>query len=183
LCSLKLKGNDVLLIGVLYRSPGSLVSENYMFIEQFSTVLKENHSHMLIMGDFKYPEIDWKLQISHAAANHPSQDFITCYKDWFLYQHVTPPTHYRAQQNANILDMIITNSTTPQLFYGPFSGTTRVSQCQKRLWCRGKLTEADTPTIRLGATLSGLTSAHLHHPPFFYRPDALPAAQPTVSKH
>jgi len=28
------------------------------------------------------------------------------------------------------------------------------------LWCKGKLTEADTPTIRL-------TSAHLHHPPFF----------------
>jgi len=51
-------------------------------------------------------------------------------------------------------------------------------------WCKGRLTEADTPTIRLGATPSGLTSAHLHHPPiFFYRPDALPAAQPTVSKH
>ena len=30
------------------------------------------------------------------------------------------------------------------------------------LWCRGTLTEADTPTIRLGATPSGLTSAHLH---------------------
>ena len=50
------------------------------------------------------------------------------------------------------------------------------------LWCRGRLTEADTQTIWLGATPSGLTSAHLHHPPF-YRPDALPAAQPTVSKH
>jgi len=35
------------------------------------------------------------------------------------------------------------------------------------LWCKGRLTEADTPTIRLGATPSGLTSAHLHHPPFF----------------
>ena len=35
------------------------------------------------------------------------------------------------------------------------------------LWCKGRLTEADTPTIRLGATLSGLTSAHLHHPPIF----------------
>jgi len=34
------------------------------------------------------------------------------------------------------------------------------------LWCKG-LTEADTPTIRLGATPSGLTSAHLHHPPYF----------------
>jgi len=33
------------------------------------------------------------------------------------------------------------------------------------LWCKGRLTEADTPTIRLGTTLSGLTSAHLHHPP------------------
>jgi len=51
------------------------------------------------------------------------------------------------------------------------------------LWCKGRLTEADKPTSRLGATPSGLTSAHLHYPPFFYRPDALPAAQPTVSKH
>ena len=33
------------------------------------------------------------------------------------------------------------------------------------LWCKGRLTEADTPTIRLGATPSGLTNAHLHHPP------------------
>ena len=30
------------------------------------------------------------------------------------------------------------------------------------LWCKGRLTEADTLTIWLGATPSGLTSAHLH---------------------
>ena len=29
------------------------------------------------------------------------------------------------------------------------------------LWCKGRSTEADTPTIRLGATPSGLTSAHV----------------------
>jgi len=59
--------------------------------------------------------------------------------------------------------------TTPQPFYGPFSGTTWVSQCQKRtsLWCKGRLTEADTSTIRLGATPSRLNSAYLHHPPIF----------------
>ena len=51
------------------------------------------------------------------------------------------------------------------------------------LWCKGRLTEADTLTILMGATPSGLTSAHLHHPPIFYRPDALPAAQLTMSKH
>jgi len=47
----------------------------------------------------------------------------------------------------------------------------------------GPLTEADTLTIWLGTTPSGITSAHLHHPPYFYRPDALPAAQPTALKH
>jgi len=41
------------------------------------------------------------------------------------------------------------------------------------LWCNGRLTEADTPTIRMGATPSGLSSAHLHHRPCFYSPDAL----------
>jgi len=51
------------------------------------------------------------------------------------------------------------------------------------LQCRRILTETDIPTIWMGATPSGLSSAHLRHPAIFYRPDALPAAQPTVSKH
>jgi len=37
----------------------------------------------------------------------------------------------------------------------------------RTLWCKGRLTEADTPTIQLGATPSEPTSADLHHPPFF----------------
>jgi len=36
------------------------------------------------------------------------------------------------------------------------------------LWCKGRLIEADTPTIRLGATPSGLTSATSTIPPFFF---------------
>jgi len=32
---------------------------------------------------------------------------------------------------------------------------------------QGKITDADTPTVWLGATPSGLTSAYLHHPPYF----------------
>jgi len=35
------------------------------------------------------------------------------------------------------------------------------------LWCKGRLTEEDTSTIWLHATPSGLSSAHLHHPPLF----------------
>jgi len=43
------------------------------------------------------------------------------------------------------------------------------------LWCRGRHT--DHPV-----TPSALSSAYLHHAPIFYRPDALPATQPTALK-
>ena len=32
------------------------------------------------------------------------------------------------------------------------------------LWCKGTITKADTPTIQMGTTQFGLTSAHLHRP-------------------
>jgi len=36
------------------------------------------------------------------------------------------------------------------------------------LWCKERFTEADTLTMRLCATPSGLTGAHVHHPPIFF---------------
>ena len=47
------------------------------------------------------------------------------------------------------------------------------------LWCTGRLTEADTSTIQLGATPLGLSSAHLHHPPFLQT--RCPSCRPTNS--
>jgi len=74
-------------------------------------------------------------------------------------------------------------TTVLRHFFRDYSGEPLPEENFWTSWCKGRLTEADTPTIRLGATPSGLTSAHLHHPPIFYRPGALPAAKPTVSKH
>jgi len=48
------------------------------------------------------------------------------------------------------------------------------------LWCKERLTEADTLTNWLGTTPSGLTSAHFHHPPIFLRARC-PACRPTNS--
>jgi len=77
--------------------------------------------------------------------------------------------------------------TTPQPLLWPFFWDHRAEPVPEEnfwtLWCKGRLTEADTLTIGLGTTPSRLTSAHLHHPPIYYRPDALPETQPTVSKH
>jgi len=47
------------------------------------------------------------------------------------------------------------------------------------LRCKGRLTEADTLTIGLGATPSGLSSAHLHHPHFLHA--GCPSCRPTNS--
>jgi len=73
-------------------------------------------------------------------------------------------------------------TTVLQLFFWDHPGEPVPEENFWTLWYKGRLTEADTPTIWLDATPSGITSAHLHHPPIFYRLDALPAAQPTVSK-
>jgi len=74
-------------------------------------------------------------------------------------------------------------------FNGLWSGTTRVGQYQKKqlLWIfmeQVRIMEAEAPTVRVGATPTGLMAPHPHNPSkVFYRPDALPAAQPTASKH
>ena len=82
------------------------------------------------------------------------------------------------------------NNTHTHTFKGPLSGTTRVSQYQK-----GKtnldFTEARDSEWqwhqlgRMQVCTSLQTDNHASTPllTFFYRPDALPVAQPTVSKH
>ena len=73
--------------------------------------------------------------------------------------------HSRASEQLNKYDLL-------QAFYGLFfrdhPGEPLPEENFWTLWCKGRLTEAGTLTIRLGATPSGLTSAHLHHLPIFF---------------
>jgi len=86
-----------------------------------------------------------------------------------------------------------TTTTIPQPFYSSFSGTTRVSRCQKRtsgvygaildFMVQGKINRGRHTNHPTGRH-SNLTNQCPPPPsPFFYRPDALPATQPTVTKH
>jgi len=70
----------------------------------------------------------------------------------------------------NICDLVwkgLTTTTVLRSFFRDHPGEPVPEENFWTLWCTGRLTEADTPTVRLGATPSGLSSAHLHHPPFF----------------
>jgi len=53
-----------------------------------------------------------------------------------------------------------TTTTILQPFFRDHPGQPVLEESFQTLWCKGRLTEADTQTIRLGATPSGPTSAH-----------------------
>jgi len=96
--------------------------------------------------------------------------------------HLTASESEESAVRYGCIQLTVTTST-PQPFFQDHPGEPVPEENFCTLWCKERLTEADTLTIRLGATPSGPTSAHLHHPSrFFYGTDALPAAQPTVSK-
>jgi exonuclease III len=105
--SITLKNQDKLLIGVIYRSPSSTDLDNTNLLAMITEMVNEQSSHLMIMGDFNYPGIDWEKAVSSGSA--VEQGFLDTYRDCFLWQHVTQPTRYRALQSANILDLVMTN--------------------------------------------------------------------------
>ena len=66
-----------------------------------------------------------------------------------------------------------------QPFFRDHPGETVPEENYWTLWCKGRLTEADTLTIRLGTTPSRLSSAHLHHHHFLRA--RCPSCRPTNS--
>ena len=58
-CHVKLKNRDTLLAGCIYRSPSSS-EENFYHLKTLLLKCKDtNHTHMLLMGDFNFKEINW----------------------------------------------------------------------------------------------------------------------------
>ena len=71
----------------------------------FSFVCSSNPSHLLIVGDFNVPDIDWNTNLSVALENHYSHHLLETINDCILVQHVTEPTTYRQQEACSILDL------------------------------------------------------------------------------
>ena len=105
-CEIALRDGDRLLIGVVYRSPSTDREDNCLMMEMMSQMMSRKPSHILIMGDYNYPSIDW---IAQTAETEQEQLFLDKFRDWFLWQHVDRPTRYRHGQSANILDLVMTN--------------------------------------------------------------------------
>ena len=92
-----------LLIGLCYRSDNAAIvgQENELQLRQ---LLQEVcGSHVLIMGDFNYPDVDWSSGPVAASVHSSADEFVHTLEDCFLAQHVLVPT-----RGDSILDLILT---------------------------------------------------------------------------
>jgi len=72
-------------------------------------VLQTKAQHILIMGDFIYPEIDYAHET--VAARHRDQPtlFFNKTQELCLYQHVTDVTRIRQNHTPHMLDYVFTD--------------------------------------------------------------------------
>ena len=100
-----LSETEVLLCGIVYKSQKE--KDNVLLKELFSNVSFLNtYTHLLVMGDFNFPDINWE---NWSSSDSNSQEVIEIIQDTYLQQHVTQPIRYRAGQTSNCLDLIFTN--------------------------------------------------------------------------
>ena len=98
-----------LLIGLCYRSPGSNAENDSCLIQLMETaaIRAETH-HVVILGDFNFPQIDYNNEHASAADDDPATLFFNKTQDMCLYQHVRKPTRLRQHQTPSILDLVFT---------------------------------------------------------------------------
>jgi len=91
------RGKNELYIGVVYRSPNTDAEEVQ---ELHSIIERASKNHILIIGDFNYPTIDWDLLNTDSAG----QSFLDLIQNSYLIQHVHTPT-----RGTIILDLILSS--------------------------------------------------------------------------
>ena len=106
-CEISLHDKDNLLIGCVYRSPNGTKENNIQLLTLINKACERKDSHLLIVGDFNYGEIDWEAWTSRASESHDSSKLVNCLQDNYLHQEVRCNTRYREGQKPSLLDLII----------------------------------------------------------------------------
>ena len=98
------------MVGICYRSTASEQANNHQLLHLFEEAATlAGKSHVLIMGDFNYPEINYGAFEVHGPHNSEAASFFDATQDLFLYQHVQDYTRFRMGQNLSVLDYIFTD--------------------------------------------------------------------------
>jgi len=78
-----------LFVGIVYRSPSSSADNNAKFNRTVEGIYQHcNFTHLLLMGDFNYPQIDWCTSTVPGGDNSPAVVFLDSCEHVYLFQHV-----------------------------------------------------------------------------------------------
>ena len=97
-----------LLVGVCYRSSNSAIVGHDNETNLMKVLREVCNKHVLIMGDFNYPSIDWSTSTATQFSSSGCVEFVQTTEDCFYTQHVLYPT-----RGSATLDLILT--TDPDL--------------------------------------------------------------------
>ena len=112
LLEVRLRNGDFLLFGCIYRSPTQTPTsaENN---DHLNTLLRslssKSYSHVCLVGDFNYRDINWKSGTTPHGEGSKEAAFMEAVRDCFLFQHVEEPTRIRGNDNPSLIDLILTN--------------------------------------------------------------------------
>ena len=107
---LYLRNGKRMVMGCIYRSPNSSDENNQMLLEVMELASMLEKDHMIIVGDFNCKEIEWANYTVHASPQHFASKLFDKTNDLFLDQLVLEPTRHRTGEQANVLDLVLTDS-------------------------------------------------------------------------
>ena len=112
LLEIRLRGGDGLLFGCTYRSPTDSTTSNTNndhLNMLFEEICKSKYSHICLVGDFNFRDINWINCTSNHYEDSKEWHFINTVQSCFLHQHIERPTRRRGSDDPSQLDLIFTD--------------------------------------------------------------------------
>ena len=80
------------------------------FLAMINDIRNIQCSHLLVLGDFNLPKIDWSNWESITTNPEDLENnFLEYIRNCFLFQHVTSLTRGRSNNKPSLIDLIFTN--------------------------------------------------------------------------
>ena len=105
-----MNNTDKVLVGVVYRAPSSLPDNDCRMLTALNDLQHyQPHPHLLLMGNFNLPNIDWVNNTVTGGNSTFASQFFNATQDTLLTQHSLEPTRQRPGQKSSILDLVFTS--------------------------------------------------------------------------
>jgi hypothetical protein len=86
---IQLRNRDSLLVALVYRSESGTPENNTELNNFLQSITKVKYSHLLLLGDFNYPSIQWQDLTTPRSAPVKESTFLEAFMASYLTHHVT----------------------------------------------------------------------------------------------